>query len=228
MKTHRVLLGSLLGLWLAAQAPTSARADVAPGDVIDKTNWQKAEGLLPGPVLKWVKQGDVLEVGELGFAPSDFLPPACLESLKTNAGRYDVDDHGLIVDANTGRLPEFVTGLPFPQIDLNDPRAGSKLMYNKFYYTYTTGNMNCPCQAGYITRSQGFHREVNLDYLTYVLDGYPPIRGEPNPDNIEIYSIIRVVAPFDIAGTNVLTWRYRDSRPDSTSRMSPRSGGYAA
>ncbi|MEW6439775.1 MAG: outer membrane lipoprotein-sorting protein [bacterium] len=210
------LLSCLFGLWALTRAMPAAAAGAAPGDVIDRTNWQEAEGLLPESVLNWIRRGDVLHVAALSFSPNEFLPPGCRESLALNARRYDVDDNGLIVDVKTGKLPAFVTGLPFPQIDLEDSKAGSKLMYNKFYYGYATGNMLCPFQAAYITREAGFHREVELDYRTYVLDGYAAIRGEPNPDNLEVCSIVRVLAPFDIAGTNVLTLRYRDERPDST------------
>lgn len=207
---------SLLALWWIAGWASVASSDVSPGDVIDRTNWQKAEGLLPEPVLNWIRKGDVLQVGELNYKPGEYLPPACLESLTANVGKYDIDGDGLIQDVKTGKLPDFVSGLPFPKIDTSDPTAGSKIMYNKFYYTYTTGNMVCPFQAKYVNRKTGFEREIDMQYLTCVLDGYPAAKGIPNPDNIELYSLIRVLAPFDIAGTNVLTWRYRDKRQDST------------
>ena len=41
----------LLMVFLVA-AVNVARADVSPGDVIDKTNWEKVQGLLPDPVLE--------------------------------------------------------------------------------------------------------------------------------------------------------------------------------
>jgi len=31
--------------------------DVSPGDVLDKTNWEKAEGLLPDEIVGWIKKG---------------------------------------------------------------------------------------------------------------------------------------------------------------------------
>lgn len=208
-------LSSLFLLWprMLAAGP----ADVSPGDIIDQTNWQKAEGLLPDPVLAWIRKGDILKVGQLEFDPGQYLPEACQESLRLNVGRYDIDDEGVLVDAKTRKMPDFVTGLPFPQIDIRDPKAGWKIMYNKFYYTYTVGNLVCPFQTTYVNRGTGIaERTAELQYWTYVMDGHPQAKGQPNPDGIELYSIIRVLAPFDIAGTNVLTWRYRDSRPDST------------
>ena len=50
---------SLVGLCMLLCTASPASADVSPGDVIDKTNWQKVEGLLPLSVLDWVKKGEV-------------------------------------------------------------------------------------------------------------------------------------------------------------------------
>ena len=56
-----------------------ANADVVPGDVIDKTNWQKVEGLLPESVLNWVKKGEfILNIGELQWDPNDYWTEACI------------------------------------------------------------------------------------------------------------------------------------------------------
>ena len=203
---------SLLLLW---RAP-AAMADVSPGDVIDKTNWQKAEGLVPEPLLNWIKKGDAIRIGALDYDPGEFLPPACRESLTANVGKYDIDEDGVLADAKTGKLPRFVEGLPFPQIDANDPKAGWKIIYNKIYYTYTAGNAYSPFQSQWIGRRTGVERGMNMDYWVYVLDGYPPAKERRNPNNIEIYSLIRVLEPFDIKGTNILLWRYRSKKQDST------------
>ena len=203
---------SLLLLW---RAP-AAMADVSPGDVIDQTNWQKAEGLVPEPLLDWIKKGDAIRVGALDYDPGEFLPPACRKSLTANVGKYDIDEDGVLADAKTGKLPRFVEGLPFPQIDVNDPKAGWKIMYNKTYYTYTVGNVYSPFQSQWIGRKTGVERGMSMDYWVYVLDGYPPAKEKRNPNNIEIYSLIRVLAPFDIKGTNILLWRYRSKKQDST------------
>jgi len=195
----------------------SALAELAPGAVIDQTNWQEAEGLLPGPVLDWVKKGDgSMTVGELPYDPTEFVPPAALKYMESNKGKYDVDEEGLIVDLATGKLPEFIDGLPFPEIDLEDPHAGPKIMYNKHFYSYVVGSIEVPFQVKWIGRKTGFEREIIMDYLTYALDGYPPAREESNPENVEMHSLIMALAPFDVKGTNILLWRYRDAKLDST------------
>ncbi|MEW6441080.1 MAG: DUF1329 domain-containing protein [bacterium] len=203
-------------LGVAAFASLTASAEIAPGDVIDRENWQKAEGLLPAPVLDWVKKGDVIRVGELPYDPGEYLPPGCLATLTSNVGKYDVNDKGILVDAKTGRLPDLVEGFPFPAIDLNDARAGEKIMYNKFYYNYACGNMRVGVEVAKWIGRHGYEREIEFESLGYPMDGYAGVKGEPNPDNIETYVIFRVLGPVDVRGTNVLTWRFRDERQDHT------------
>jgi hypothetical protein len=211
-------------LFLFGVAPSlnsSVLADVAVGDVIDRTNWQRIEGLVPEPLLNWIKQGDSIKIGEISYDPGTFLPPACLESLKTNVDRYDVGEDGLLVDVKTGKLPEFIDGLPFPKIDDTDPKAGTKIMYNKNYYTDAVGNLFVPFQGKWVGRKTGVEREIQMDYWVYPMDGYPAAKKEANPENLELHSIIRALAPFDIKGTNILLWRYRDKKQDSTFAFVP-------
>lgn len=189
-------------------------ADVTPGDVIDKTNWQKAEGLLPDPVLNWVKKGDfVLEIGELAYDEDEYFGFLVKESLTANVGMYDVNEKDIIVDAKTGKQPEFVSGIPFPEADLQDPKAGQKLMYNKHYTQFNIGNVFCVFQAKWVGTS-GFEREIGARYVNAPMDGYPGVRSLANPDGIERYTLISVDRPYDIAGFNLLLWRYRDERQD--------------
>ena len=119
-------------LWVLSCPYPPAFAELAVGTVIDKTNAEQAEGLIPDPVLNWVKKGDgSMTVGEVPYNPNEFLPPPAKQFLETNKGKYDVDAEGLIVDLKTGKLPEFIDGMPFPEIDIEDPKAGQKIMYNK-------------------------------------------------------------------------------------------------
>jgi hypothetical protein len=213
----RIVLG-LLFCWVAADA---AAGDVTPGDVVDKTNWEKAEGLLPDSVLNWVKKGDfVLQVEQLNYDPNDFWPEAALRSFELNKGKYQVSDKGLIVDAATGKTPEHIEGIPFPEVDPNDPKAAYKLMYNRMCYAYTLGNNYYPMRAIWVGRA-GYEREVQAAFWTYPMVGYPPASKEDNSDLIEKFSIVQVLAPYDIAGTNVLTWRYLDERQDMTYTFVP-------
>ena len=215
-RAGRTLGIALISCWALTLLGTTAWADVVPGDVIDKSNWQKIEGLVPEPLLNWIKQGDSIKIGELKYNPAEFSPPASLDSLTANVGKYDVNEDDIIVDVKTGKLPEFIVGLPFPKIDLDDPKAGQKIMFNKYYYQYSFGNTRAPFRLEWVGRKRGFEREIKAEFCMFVLDSHPAAKKEPKPDNELMLSFARVLYPFDIQGTNVLTWRYRDEREDNT------------
>ena len=88
--------------------------DVAPGDVLDGTNWEKAQGLLPEPTLRYVKEGRLqIEIGEPNYDPAKQLPDFVLEAMKANSGKYDLDEDDWIVEKETGKRTEKILGHPF-------------------------------------------------------------------------------------------------------------------
>lgn len=215
-KARHLGTASLISLTLLCLSP-AAFAEIVPGTVIDKTNAEEAQGLVPDPVLNWVKKGDgTMKVGELPYDLSTFMPPPAVDFMESNKGKYGVDSDGLIVDLKTGKLPDHINGLPFPEIDLEDPDVAAKIMYNKHFYSYAAGNAQVPFQVSWVGLKTGFEREIIMDYWTYALDGYPAAQEESNPENVEMHSLIIALAPFDIKGTNILLWRYRDAKLDST------------
>ena len=116
--------------------------DVSPGDVLDKTNWEKAKGLLPDEVLEWVKKGEfVLKVGELTYNPRDSQPPFALEALKTNMGKYELGEDHWIVESGTGKPACGIVGIPFPEIDTKDPMVAEKIANNRSYRSYIAGDV---------------------------------------------------------------------------------------
>jgi hypothetical protein len=206
----------VLAPWLVLVTSHSVFADVSPGDVIDKSTWSKAEGLLPEPILDWVKKGDfVLHVGELNFDQSEFFASAVKESMTKNAGKYSVDEEDQIVDATTGKRPEFIAGFPFPAMDPNDPKAAIKAMYNKHYHTFSFGNIDYPFQMVWIGRNTGFEREISCVYVNAPLEGCPAYQKAKNPEEIERYTVLSVRSPFDVKGTSVMLWRYKSAKKDT-------------
>lgn len=219
MRRAKIVGIYLVGIWLLSCLASIASADVSVGDVLGKKEWEKAEGLLPDALLGWLKNGDfMMKVGELNYDPKEYRNPAALQSLEANKGKYELDAEDMIIEKATGTLPEFIEGIPFPEseLDVNDPQAGAKIMYNKFYGTYVQGNEKFPFGTIWLSRNGGFEREVKCEWQQYPLDGFAGNRDEKNKEGYERFALIRVLAPFDIAGTNILLMRYRGLKQDST------------
>ena len=217
MKRSRFLTIFLFAACVVLLMTSQGFPDVSPGDVIDKTNWEKAKGLLPEPVLNWVKNGAVvLEIGDLNYNPEVWHPSFALESMKTNVGKYTIDENDGIVEAATGKRPEHIIGFPFPGIDPKDPKMATKALYDKDYVQYVAGNVRAVFAANYINRS-GYARSTRGGMYNMVMDGNPKSAAIPNPDRVEKYQIFVVTSPYDIAGSAVMTWRYfSPSKEDNT------------
>jgi len=187
---------------------SQALSDVSPGDVIDKTNWEKAEGLLPEPLLDWLKNGKVvLEIGALNYNPLVHHPTFALETLKTNLGKYALDENEAIIDAKTGKRPKSIIGFPFPEIDPHDPKAATKMLYTKMYTQYIAGNARAVFKTHYTNRS-GYARSTIAAMENMVMDGNSKSAARPNRDRVEKYQIFVARSPYDIAGSAIMTWRY--------------------
>jgi hypothetical protein len=110
--------------------PFVADAALAAGDqpwILDANNWQEGKDLLPEPVVKRLQKGEywfkVVPVDPKKY--HDNYAKKFWDLTATNEGKYDLDGATCgLKDKATGKIPEFLVGLPFPQIDPNDPQAG--------------------------------------------------------------------------------------------------------
>jgi hypothetical protein len=213
MKRTNTLLYTLIVALVISSLGHIAFADVSPGDVVDSSNWQKAEGLLPESVLEWVKKGDfTLNIGTLNYDPKEFYPVSTRDMMKSNVGRYAVNEKGVVVDAKTKEMT-YVEGMPFPVIEPNDPQAGIKIVYNSQWSRYITGHLNFTLKFLWTARS-GFEREVRGRYLSGMYTGWAEGRSIPNPEGFMYRNIITVTYPYDMDGVTVMVWRYLDDRRD--------------
>ena len=103
-------------LWSALCLGSSASADVVAGDVIDETNWEKVEGMVPEPVLNYVKKGDLtIRVDDLAFDPGEYMTSYDKQSLESNKGKYGLNDEDVIIEVQSGKPPAFHRRHPFPR-----------------------------------------------------------------------------------------------------------------
>src|SRR4029079_12519755 len=110
---------------LLCMTGTSARAadDNAPW-VLDANNWQEGKDLLPEPVVKRLKDGQywfkVVPVDPAKFRAN--YSKKFWDLSEANEGKFDVEANCGLKDKSTGKIPAFVSGLPFPKIDKSDPK----------------------------------------------------------------------------------------------------------
>ena len=123
-----VLVSSLLFLPPASLADTgqpesALQQSLQPGMTIDQQNWQVAESVLPPEILRFIQDGDFsITVQETTDFP---VRPAYLAATEANTSQVALD--------GGARLTGYQGGLPFPVLDITDPRAGEKAAWNWRY-----------------------------------------------------------------------------------------------
>ena len=211
LKTVRILVNAALVVWVTATWVQGAAAadDLKPGDVLNATNWQKAEGLLPPEILKHYQNGDYANPIVDWPAGKYLTPPDFKAASEKNAGQLDVDATGTIIEKGSGKQPPYILGSPFPIIDPADPKAGAKVVWNFFYRTWYFGTLQGESQLNWVAPKKLDRRaDVNVSFEYY--DGVPEAERRPNPDNFSARFLTITVSPADLNGTAALSWRYRD------------------
>ncbi len=216
---HRAMKVSLALLVAAAvgAAIQPARADVQPGDVITKANVDKAKDLI-SPGVEWcVKHGMSMKI----------VPYKKVEWNK--AFREATEKYGgqtkLAPDGRS--LVGHVAGLPFPNLDANDPQIALKIMWNFEYKPYVTDDedlRNFDADTGPVTDSgpMQVERHFLLDHLRtlwYTARLYVDPKPErPNQDGVRAKSSLHpILEPFDLKGVGETGIRYLSpDRQDDT------------
>jgi hypothetical protein len=120
MKLSRYATVTALAATMAfASLAVPANAQVKPGDVITPGNASKVEGLVSPGNFILVKQGMMMKIVPSGHL--DWPPP-----YKTATEKYSPQ----VSLTSKGDLANYVAGLPFPLVDVNDPQAATKIMWN--------------------------------------------------------------------------------------------------
>lgn len=205
-------LTPVLFLFILFWGLTSVQAFTA-GETYDASNIQEIEEMLPEPPLKeWViKDGWILKTGKL---EDEFkFSEGFLQASKDNDGKYDIGEKGLLVLKNTGEIPDFVYGFPFPEIDPADPKAGEKIMENNTYSRYQTTAQSANARVVWIGEN-GPERDIVAcgDYLYYNCRR----NGKVDNSNTFLQQMMTYVGePFELRGTVQMSWTYNSPKPDA-------------
>jgi len=111
----------------------AADAQVKPGDVITPSNSAKVANLVSPGNYQLVRRGMVMKI-----VPSSHLewPPPY------NAATEQYSPQ--VVLTPSGDLVNYKAGLPFPLVDVNDPQAASKIIWNFEFRPLNTDDLDAP------------------------------------------------------------------------------------
>ncbi len=211
---HHLFLAGALGVGLSVTGPRAAE-DVAPGTLL---NAASIDGLLDqtldGEPIRGLLVGQQERmIREFGWAM--LLTPAQPVNVTTGALELTEKHRGEArLDAQK-RLTNYTTGVPFPDLDLADPDAGYKLVYNILRFGWAGDVLNLK-QITFliISGENGLEKEQGWVYRRFLMSGR---MSEPHvlDKSIAKYEALMNVYPNDTRGVGLLTVNYTDARlPD--------------
>jgi hypothetical protein len=202
----------LLALGCVSFFTAPARADVKAGDKFNAANVAQIKDLI-SPGVEWcVQHGMPITVIDTKKVE---WPKAYREATEKYAGQVKLSADGR-------RVEGYVAGLPFPNLDPNDPQIAAKVMWNfdrKFLITDDVDIRNFDADVGTIfggDKEMSIERHYLLDHLRrliYIGRLYvdPKPNYEPNKDGVQYkQSLHPILEPFDLKGVGVLSFRYID------------------
>jgi hypothetical protein len=187
-------------------------AEIAPGTVIAKENLASAKELLI-PSMQWmVENGLAIRVVAPKSVP---WPSRYKEATEKYASQVKLSPDGR-------SLTGYVAGLPFPNVDPNDPQAAFKVMWNQELKPVYTDDVQTEFifeltdATGNVERTQIWDRWRRLFWSGRLYhDPKPEIPHDPPIRFTELFG--PALAPEDIRNTSALSIRYVDAdTPDDT------------
>src|SRR5882724_10749490 len=204
--------GALLSL------PTGGLADVKPGDTVTKANADAVKDLVSPGVMWCIKRGLPLKIVDYKKIE---VPKAYADATEKYSAQVKIAADGLNIE-------NYVAGMPFPKLDPNDPKIGTKIMWNyeyKWLITDDADARNFDADTGPIFGGEtpmSIERHYLVDHvraLRYI--GRLYVDPKPAWESKEGFqsksTLAPIVEPFDLKGVGGLTNRYIDpAKPDDT------------
>jgi len=206
----RIAAALSLAAGLLAVAPRVAIAEVQPGDVITKANQDKIKGLVSDGVQWCVNRGMEMKIIPTQKIP---LPKLYQEATEKYSAQVKLKEDQT--------LEGYVSGRPFPQVDVGDPHAATKLMYTHYFtddlalhlFDADTGQLQVDSEGN---QRYVVERHFVLDWLRALqftgrlhIDPKPEI--VPNKDGaFRKAGLYPILEPFDLKGIGGLNYRYLD------------------
>lgn len=214
----RLLFVPVLGLIMGTFSLSPRSEEIAPGTVVDSRN----VGKLENSTFEGVKLGDLLPTKLRFLIESENLKLRLVAARPYPrdwriAGLTKQYAPSVSLNPSTDMLEGYVAGIPFPDIDIRDPKVGIKLMWNHRYGRQKGDIQDAPINKFLlIDGHSGLEREQLWRVLVYDFVG---IRRAEMPTTIgdgAIFNkaIIQAIEPHDIKGLGTLTIRYTTGQLD--------------
>jgi hypothetical protein len=207
-----LLVAATFAMFAAALRVSSAMAQVKPGDFISADNASKVKDLVSPGVYWRVQHGMTIKI--VPTERIDWPPPYKQATEKYSAQVRLTPDHRSLVG--------YVAGQPFPLIDLNDPDAGVKIMWNNSFRPMYSDDLDARsfgCHGRYEQREKNEH-EVEYEEIGHyrIYNNVGRTEVEPLPTDPDFKATGRyfmgalypVLAPAEIRGQAFLRYRYAD------------------
>jgi len=205
-----VVGGAVVLLLLSAALARPVAADLRPGMVLGRDNWEEAKDLLPDEFLQAYRRGEFRHEIRSWEPPRLGDDPIFGAALKENEGRYDLVAECSIIERSCCKPAGPIMAWPFPKINPADPRAAAKIVWNYFYTLYYGGNGHYRADLLWVSR-HGLDRSISVDAFFKHYDGqHPKFRETNNRKDLLSQTFAEVLSPADVQGILSLTWRYRD------------------
>jgi len=211
---RRVWLGGFVAAVLVIGAAGLGQADVKPGDVITKDNMAANEDVLSPTVQFMLKQGMTIKVADPVYTKIEW-PKAYKEATEKYSGQVKISDTG-------GDIYNYVAGMPFPNVDANDPLAGFKAMWNMEHKPIYIDNIGTEWIAELVDNKGAVERTFGSSFWRRMMwtgrmytDPKPVIANNPAIRFSEQWGPLFI--PNDLKGSGVLNFRYMSPDvPDDT------------
>ncbi len=207
-RRRSLALATVLAL-LTISPCQAEQGDLKPGDTVGPHNWERVKGMVGENLLHRIEQGYSFIIKQ----SRSFGPP---KEYILATKRYS--EH-VRLSAN-GELLNYVAGQPFAEVDLNDPLAGLKLIWN-FYWRWVGDDYKTGGGTGegkiirYAIEKDGSERRADLLHHTIKTRGRVSLGTKPVLPGYEHIDWMQLRAdeyPRDTAGTTTLEIRYGDPK----------------
>ncbi len=199
---------ALVFVFIATATPgQSWSADPEVGMKITKVNMHEYDDYLPPSVQIMLGYGMTMEVGEYESCP---WPKAFIDATEKYSSQVELSEDNLA-------LHNYTAGMPFPNIDANDPAAAWKIMWNHEHKPafsddvrteWVVENMD---DRGYVEKMLSSDVWRRLKWEGRIIhDPKPIIEHEPPMRFTEQWGPIQT--PFDLKGTSFLSYRYEEAQ----------------